>query len=247
MHSFAAYLPAEILARLVAARIWTIEQALAATALSPYPYGRAMSLAAVLPHLPEARRVAELREFFAWADGDRARALKALAVHVPASLMADALRFAAEIELDGDRADALAALAPHLPAPMLPDALAVATAIDDSTDRIEALGALLPRLEGAAREQALEAAFAALDGASVGDHYLSRLVAALAAAAPERVLDVACAIEDPDARAAALTALVPHLEGAPSEAAWAGAGGRRRRRSKTAMTVPTRSRRSPRT
>ena len=68
VHSFAAYLPAEILARLVAARIWTIEQALAANALSPYPYGRAMSLAAVLPHLPEARRVAELREFFASAD-----------------------------------------------------------------------------------------------------------------------------------------------------------------------------------
>ena len=76
VHSFAAYLPAEILERLVAARIWTIEQALAAIALSPYPYGRAMSLAAVLPHLPETRRAAELREFFAWADGDRARALK---------------------------------------------------------------------------------------------------------------------------------------------------------------------------
>ena len=73
VHSFAAYFPAAILARLVAARIWTIEQALAATALSPYLYGRAMSLAALLPHLPEARRVAELREFFASTDGDRAQ------------------------------------------------------------------------------------------------------------------------------------------------------------------------------
>ena len=129
---------------------------------------------------------------------------------------------------------------------MLPDALAVATAIDDSTDRVEALAALLPRLDGTAHEQALEAAFAALEDASVGEHYLARLVAALAAAAPERLLDVARRSRTPEARAAALTALLPHRGGAERRCVgrrgWRPSG-----RSSTGMTAPRRSRRSPRT
>ncbi len=223
VRSFGSYLPAKILGRLVAGRIWTPEQALAVAATSPYPNPRALGLAAVLPHLREAQRVAELREFFAWADGDRERALRALAEHVPVSVMPEALRFAAEIELDGDRADGLAELAPHLPAALLADAVEVATAIEDRTDRVEALAALLPRLDGETRDQALGVALAALEEAAAIDHYVARLVSALAPAAGDRLLARAEALEKPDARAEALTALVPHLEGEPRAAALAAA------------------------
>lgn len=210
----AAYLPPALLARLVAAGVWTPDQALASAALSPYPYGRAKSLAAVLPYLPEPQRVAELQAYFAWAANDRERALRALAPHVPDSMLAAALRFAAEIELDGERGEGLGALAPYLPAPLLADAVANATAMDDPLDRVEALIPLVPHAAGELRERALDGAVEALVAVQdrVVESYLGRLFGGLAGEAPERLLALAVTVERPASRAEAVVAVAGHVD-----------------------------------
>ena len=215
VHTYAAYLPPVLLARLVAARIWSPDQALAAVGLSPYPYGRALSLAALLPLLPEPKREAEVRAFLASGPSDGERVLHALAPHIPAALMPDAVRLAAGLEQGADRAEALEALAPHAPGALHGDLLVQALGIEESHRRVEALTALLPCLGAELRDQALEAALEAIAEAADGvvASWAGRLYAGLAGAAPERLLALAGAIKEPDARAEALAAIAPHLDG----------------------------------
>ena len=225
LRSFAAHLPPALLGRLVAAGIWTPDQALASAVLSPYPYGRARSLAAVLPYVSEQQRAAELQQFFAWAGDDRERALGELASQVPELMMATALSFAAEIDTSGERSEGFAALAPYLPEPLLAEALGLAMAIAEPLYRVQALTPLVPQLDGDRRERALDAACEALVDAS--DHWaanaIGRAFAALAPQAPERLLALAATIEEPEARAEAVSAVAPHVEADRAAPAFAAA------------------------
>jgi hypothetical protein len=94
----------------------------------------------------------------------RAAALGALAPHLPAELLAEALTVARAIEDSSSRAYVLEALAPHLPVELLAEALTVARAIEDSRGRARALGALAPQLSGHFLLQGFEALLDVLPG-----------------------------------------------------------------------------------
>jgi hypothetical protein len=75
------------------------------------------------------------------SDSNRARALAALAPHLPPHLLADA-----PPPLGQSALAALAALAPHLPPHLLADALTAARTIRSDRNRATALAALAPHL-----------------------------------------------------------------------------------------------------
>ena len=149
----------------------------------------------------------------------RAQALIALAPHLPAPLLQEALEVARTIPVERYRAEALAGLAPHLSGPLLQEALEMAQAIpDDMRDR--ALAALVLRLgELGSGKEALEMARAIPD-----DEIQAQTLAGLAPhlstplqeIALQEALEVARTIPDDvwylaQARAEALVALAPHL------------------------------------
>ncbi len=103
----------------------------------------------VIEHLPGWSPAAALAYAFQIPDDlfrSRARALAALAPHLPPDLLRAALQAAAGIADDGSRAEALAPLAPHLPPDLLRAALQAAAGIADDGYRAEALAALAPHL-----------------------------------------------------------------------------------------------------
>jgi hypothetical protein len=125
-------------------------------------------------------------------DGSRARALAALAPHLPETerpaVLRDALEAARAISDNVVRAHVLAALAPHLPETERPavlrDALETARAISDDDSRARALAALAPRLPETLLRDALEVARAISD-----DDSRARALAALAPLLPEPLLN----------------------------------------------------------
>ena len=151
-------------------------------------------------------------------EGARARALAALAPHLPQNLLPQALKAAGEIRWPLARVLALAALAPHLPHHLreqaLQQAFKAAEAIEDADDRAQALAALAPHLPQSLREQALQQALQAAGKIRRPDARAQAL-AALAPYLPHdllpQALKAAGEIERPDARVQALTALAPHL------------------------------------
>ncbi len=76
----------------------------------------------------------------------RAVALEALAPHLPAALLAEALTSACSITDEKMRVQVLQMLAPKLPAALLVEALSAARAITDEQVRARALRALAPQL-----------------------------------------------------------------------------------------------------
>jgi hypothetical protein len=87
----------------------------------------------------------------------------ALAPHLSADLLPDALQWVGTIGGEWYRVKALAALAPHLGAVLIPDALRMARTIEDERLRADALVALAPRLGADLLPDALEAARAIKD------------------------------------------------------------------------------------
>lgn len=96
-----------------------LEALAAVRAVSDETY-RALSLAALAPHLPDTEREQALHDALTAAlaihsETTRAQALAALAPHLPDTLLLDALTAASVISDRIARAQSLAALAPHLP------------------------------------------------------------------------------------------------------------------------------------
>jgi hypothetical protein len=103
--------------------------------------------------LPEALAAArEIKN-----EGDRARALTALAERLP-EVWPEALAAAREIKDEYHRADVLTALAARLPPELLPEALAAAREIKDAGARAHALSVLAERLPPEMLPEALAAA-----------------------------------------------------------------------------------------
>ena len=161
----------------------------------------------------QALYLAELKDVLG-----RAKTLAALAPHLPAELLADALSAAKTIGDEQYRAAALAALAPHLPAEqqqeVLADALRDAKAIGDEQYRAAALAALAPHLPAEQQQEVL--ADALRDAKAIGDEqYRAAALAALAPHLPAELLadalSAAKTIGGEQYRAAALAALAPHL------------------------------------
>jgi len=126
-------------------------------------------------------------------DRDRAWALAALAPHLPADLLDQALAVATAITSDPDRARALAALAPHLPADQQPavlgQALAATTTITNDYDRAQVLVWLAPHLPADLLSPALAAATAI-----TSDYYRARALAGLAPHLPADLLGQALTV-----------------------------------------------------
>ena len=172
------------------------------------------------------RRVMHWLEFKPAAD--RASALCALALHLPAELSAEvlseALTAARAIEHSYYRSIILGALAPHLPAEqgaeVLSEALTAARAIENSESRAHALGALALHLPA---ELSAEVLSEALTAARAIEHSESRadLLGALAPHLPaewgaeilSEALTTARAIEHSESRADVLSALAWQLSG----------------------------------
>jgi len=137
--ALARYLPAELLGQAWSAAIAIEEQA-----------DRLQAMVGLAPCMPEERRSKAMKEAVATAgqcDGrDRADALAALAPHLPADLLPEALAVARTCEPDYVRAGALETLGSHVPAGLLPDALAAAQDIASNWGRYRALSGLLSRV-----------------------------------------------------------------------------------------------------
>ena len=126
----------------------------------------AETLGVLVPHLPEPYRTRILAKVLPAAISIDATSstshLKALAPHLPASLLEQALTDASALRSEGDRVEALAALAPQLPEPrrtaVLGEALTAAVAISSDYTRQKALAELAPHLAGPLLEQAITAA-----------------------------------------------------------------------------------------
>ena len=146
--------------------------------------------------------------------GTCAKSLIALAPHLPADLMPQALAAAQDIGDEKHRAEVLTGLAPHLPEPSKghawQQALAAALAIENEWSRAEALTVLGPHLPMHLLPQALDAASYIGDGPN-----RTRVLTGLAPHLPvdllPKALDAAQAIENEWSRAEALTVLAPHL------------------------------------
>jgi hypothetical protein len=146
----------------------------------------------------------------------RAETLTDLLAHLRSrtrrEVAAEILALARQIEPDR-RADLLTNLASHLPATMLPEALACARDIEDEQYRAEALAGLLPHLRGKAREEVMAEALAL--ARRVEPHASQGILTSLASHLPTGRLSDALAaarqIDEPHARAAALSGLAPHL------------------------------------
>ena len=185
----------------------------------------AAALAALAPCLAESGHPAEALEAARaiWSSEEkRSEALAALAPHLTAPLLGEALEAARAIGAEWHRFKALAALAPRL-APTerdqaLREALEAARAIEYGESRSAALAALAPRLAPTERDQALCEALEA--ARAIGDEESrSAALAALASrlAPTERdqalreALEAARAIEYGESRSAALAALASRL------------------------------------
>jgi hypothetical protein len=202
------------------------------------PAGKWSAAAALehIAHMPDSQRQADCIEALleagvelpweralevARAIGDaaaRARALAALAPHLPPALLPEALAAAREIEREDLRIATLAALAPHLPPNEQPivyaEALAAARAIERGRARADELAALAPHLPP--NEQPIVYAEALAAARAIGDEWSrSQALAALAPHLPPALLPAALAaaraIEREEWRSKALAALAPHL------------------------------------
>ncbi|HUX77182.1 MAG TPA: hypothetical protein VMY40_11135 [Anaerolineae bacterium] len=164
----------------------------------------------------------------------RARALSALAPHVPEQLrervLGKALTAARKIAELGSRAQALSNLAPYLPERLLGEALVTAREIRWDQARAEVLGSLAPHLPVPLQRQVVEEALAAARKIQRGEVRVEVLVGvALHLPEPlrEQVLEEALAaareIEYEGNCAKALRSLAPHLSAELLEKALAAA------------------------
>jgi formylglycine-generating enzyme required for sulfatase activity len=147
-----------------------------------------------------------------------ANALTALAPHLPAELMGEALGIALSLPDEGARVAGLQALAPYLPQDLLAEALAAARTIDNAYIRVFALGALAPHLPERQRDEALAEALATartLANAYIRVRALGELAPHLPQPQRDAVLAEALAaastLDNAPNRAYALVALAPHL------------------------------------
>jgi hypothetical protein len=173
---------------------------------------KALALASLAAHLPQAEQKVALSE---------------------------ALATVGRILDEGGRAGALAQLAPHLPDPELKEALAIALRIHDKDDRVQALAGLAPHLPARVKDVALEKAWPDLKGRALPELAVHlpepqleeavpiaakirskpRKEAALAGLATrlatlghhQGALELAGGIKDQAAKAEALIALAAHL------------------------------------
>ncbi|MEL6151592.1 MAG: hypothetical protein AAFR56_18335, partial [Chloroflexota bacterium] len=106
----------------------------------------------------------------------RARALVALAPHLPPELQGEALAAVHSLPSEHDRANMLAELAPELPPQMLVASLAVAHTMRAVDDRTHALAALARHVPEHAREQTVLDALAAAQSLSHDFERVSALV-----------------------------------------------------------------------
>ena len=219
LNSLASRIPPGLLEVLIEDGVWSLPQGLAYALQIPYPSNRFTVLAALVSRLPEAERHVVLGEALAAARGVGdgwylARALKALAPHLPEALLGEALTAARGIRDEYDRAWALANLAPHLPEALLGEALAAARGIGEEWYGAWALAALVPHLAEAERRVVLGEALAAARG--IGDEEIqAEVLAALAPHLPEALMGEALAAARGIGygldRARALADLTPHL------------------------------------
>ncbi|HET6889735.1 MAG TPA: DUF4062 domain-containing protein, partial [Pyrinomonadaceae bacterium] len=150
-----------------------------------------------------------------------------LSANVPAELLAfsvqykvltplQALTIASQITSQNSRSKALSRLAPMLPADLMGEALAIARAIKEERDRAMALVALVPQLSEDLKTDATNEALATIRGIEYERDRATALIS-LAPHIPEDlhqdVVAVAEAIEDPEQKANALTALVSSVKG----------------------------------
>jgi len=228
LYSFSAKLPKELSARLLAARMWTPEQALAAANRTPEPTARAEALAALIPHLAGDDRRRALVDALAAAKAvteprPRALALVSLMPYVTevkqTRVFSDALDATAETE-PYLRVDVLAALLPRLSDEMIGDALVLAADVPDGGFRSKTIALVVPYLHGEQRARAVDDAFASAIAEAHPDSRGDAL-AAIAPYLPGELLNDAVAaaneITKPGARAKAFVALLPYVQGARRE------------------------------
>jgi hypothetical protein len=144
----------------------------------------------------------------------RSKALTALALHLPAELMGEALAAARGIAEGLRRAETLAGLAPHLPVELMGEALAAARGIEDEGWRVYALAGLAPHLPAGLLGEAL-AAVRRIKVEWIRTDALVGLAPHLPAGEREAVLAetlaVAREVANERIRADALRGLAPHL------------------------------------
>ena len=195
------------------------------------------SLAALVrlaQHLPPDVLRAVWERVAALPDGTlRVRLLGALAPHLatlpqapdPLALVRGALEEARPSLAPAVRVDVLLSLAPHLEAAdaagivaMQERLLAGVQAVSDPASRVRALGALIPHLVPSLQSQAvvaaIETAVQGIPGASAQAEALGELPAHLPVEFHERLLSIAEGLDAPEARAALLGRMIPHLSSA---------------------------------
>jgi hypothetical protein len=189
---------------------------------------QARVLSTLAPHLPKVvyKKAQALKN-----EEARAQVLSALASHLPEAVYEEAQA----LEGEGARARVLSALAPHLPeavyraaqafmyvetrisvlsalAPYLPDAVyRAAQAFMYVEDRKSVLSVLVPYLSEPERTEAFQQALRANRYWGEAARAKATRLSALASHLPEAVYKEAQALEDEEARARVLSALIPHL------------------------------------
>ena len=192
----------------------TLAQALA-DARSIDSMVRPLVLTSVASQLPEPDKSEILAQVLADvpAIGDhyfQARALSALAPHLPEGLLAKALEAARAMDHALYRAEALSSLAPHLPKGLLSEALEAAQAFDDLNCRAKALSALAPHLPEDLQADAQKAA-QAIDDVTNRNRVLAALLPYLPASHKSEALTEVLAAYSPRSRDATSSALTPSL------------------------------------
>jgi hypothetical protein len=148
-------IPAELVGRLVAEKVWTRGEAVAHAERVREPVAL-VEVLVVLGLVERALAVAATVDDLLAA----ARMWEVLAPALPAQLMPDALRVVEALPDEGARGEALAAVAPHVPAELGGLLLHQATAMPDEADRAFALGRVAPHLPADLVPDAFTAAFA---------------------------------------------------------------------------------------
>jgi ribosomal 50S subunit-associated protein YjgA (DUF615 family) len=171
-------------------------------------YTRAYVLIDLTSHLPEVLPEALKAVRAVKDESERAKALVALAPHLPATYLSEVLKVAQTIQDEPNRVKTLTALIPYLPE-ILPEALKAVRAVKNESERAKTLVVLAPHLPTTYLPEVLEGALSL--------KVLSQRVEALLALVPylpEAVSEAfkhSLFISDWAKRKQALEALAPHL------------------------------------
>jgi hypothetical protein len=201
-----------------------LHEALAAARATAQPYWRGQSLAMLVPLFAANERVSLVKEALSAARSvvdmsSRVEALTAIGTQLGDEardeLLSEALTVARSIPEDWPRLTAVLALVPYLSGTALQrgldDALATATSMVDDSRREDALEMVVSELADDDREAVAEAAFTAAFSMMRGSFEDDSHAALLKGGGIALALVAARAVGDPELRARALVAILPHV------------------------------------